>query len=389
MADQTTRLVERVGWGRLDLLLPLFTLLVTLAGLASAAARSPASVEWYHWLLAPALGLLLLARRRSPIGVLVASIVLLIGMYAAGGPALGLELPVAAAFFSAAERGRLRVAAAVAVLLLLVAYGYRMSTQGGFLKFIGIETTTSAVVLGGAIGAGDAVRSRRRQRSSQEERARLLARHREDELARSIETERQALARDVHDVLGHAMVVISTQASVAAEALDEAPDEARAALGHIKDTSRQALTEVRSSLALLRGGEGGERTPVPSLDLLDGLVERVRESGLQVDVDRQLDGLVLPTTVSSAAYRIVQEALTNVLRHSTAEEAQVRLSRKASDLVIEVSDNGPAPNGWRPGSGIRGMTDRAAALGGRLRAGSGAPAGFMVHAEIPVPGAGT
>ncbi len=389
-SSSTTRSVSRpaeVATGRrlFDVVLPFASTAVTLLALMSSSVRFPGTVHWYHWWVAPALGLLLVVRRASPLLVLIASCALVFGYYAAGGPVIGLELPLAAAFFSAAERGRIREAFTVAAVVLVIAYGYRMATQGGFLRLAGIEALTSVVVLAGAIGAGDAVRSRARERTAQRERARLVARHREDELQRSIDAERRALARDVHDVLGHAMVVISTQASVAAESLDDSPELARQALGHIRDTARQSVQEVRSALTLLRAGESPERTPAASLDLLDGLIERVRDTGLTVTLDRSLGGVVLPATVSATTYRIIQEALTNVIRHADARAVRVSLVRRGDLLVVDVEDDGTTAPGWEPGSGVRGMMDRAAAVGGELAAGP-QERGFRVHAEVPIPG---
>ncbi|MBO0818776.1 MAG: histidine kinase dimerization/phosphoacceptor domain-containing protein, partial [Actinobacteria bacterium] len=216
-------------WG--DAWLGLAAAGVTAAAL-SAGLTGPGKVplDLAGWMLAPVIGLLLLVRRQLPVAVLLASTAALVAYYAAGYPPVGLALPLAGAFFSAAEAGRIRWAIAVAVVVLAVGYGYRsaIGQDPGFL--FGYDLAQTLVVVGGVIAAGDAVRSRRRERAQAAQRAALAAEQREQEARRTIEQERGRLARDVHDVLAHTLAVVSLHSDVAAEALPDDPQAAAESL---------------------------------------------------------------------------------------------------------------------------------------------------------------
>jgi signal transduction histidine kinase len=206
--------------------------------------------------------------------------------------------------------------------------------------------------------------------------------------------ERLEVAREVHDIVGHGLAVINMQAGIALHVLEKRPEQARLALEAIRETSKAALHDVRGTLAVFREPDGdGARRPTPGLAQLDSVVSAMHVSGLPVEVSVSGDPGGLPAAVDVAAYRIVQESLTNVLRHAGPARASVSIGYRPEELVVEVTDDGRAkvPAG-RSGSGggghgITGMRERAAALGGTLEAGPRAEGGFRVLARLPLGGA--
>jgi len=219
---------------------------------------------------------------------------------------------------------------------------------------------------------------------------------REEQLRRASD-ERLRIARDLHDVVAHNISLINVQASVALHLGDELPEQADSALRAIKDASKDALEELRSVLDLLRADEEAPRAPTPTLDDVDQLIERATATGLDVVVDVQGVRRRLPQPVEVAAYRVVQEALTNVVRHAGSAVTVVRLSYQPDAIVVQVDDDGTGttPNGTSAGgaagsatpgtgTGLLGMRERVAALGGRLDAGARPSGGFRVRAWIPI-----
>jgi signal transduction histidine kinase len=215
---------------------------------------------------------------------------------------------------------------------------------------------------------------------------------REQERRRYAYEERLRIARDVHDVVGHSLAVITMQAGVALHLLDKErevqprPDRVAESLDAIKRTSREALAELRTTLEVFRGDANEPRSPLPGLARLDDLVEGLRSAGRDVTLVREgSDDLqALPAAVDQAAFRIIQEALTNIVRHAVAAHATVRVIRQAGTLIIEVSDDGLAASVPADGNGIRGMRERAAALGGTLQVLVRVPSGLVIRAELPV-----
>jgi signal transduction histidine kinase len=253
---------------------------------------------------------------------------------------------------------------------------------------LGWSTTTFAYA-GGWLGAaalfGTVLGFRRRLRAEAEAGERWAVRSREEQGRRRLAEERLRLAREVHDVVGHSLAVISLQAGVAEHLLDSRPEEARRALGAIRRVSKQALDDLRAELAALRGlADAGDRAPSPRLRDLPQLIGAMRDAGLEVslDVDGAEDGL--PEVIAAAGYRIVQESLTNVVRHAQAAAAEVRVRVHAEGIELEVVDDGHGAAGGRSqGGGLTGMHERALALGGRLEAGNRAEGGFRVWAWLP------
>ncbi|QLQ10124.1 MAG: two-component sensor histidine kinase [Nocardioidaceae bacterium] len=222
-----------------------------------------------------------------------------------------------------------------------------------------------------------------------------LEQERADEVERRIAEERVLIAAELHDVLAHGLAVANVQASVAAHLIDKLPtpgdaslQELSSTLHNLSDTSRATLYELRAVLDVLHGGDAEPTAPAPHLGELQRLVEMAEAADVRVDLEA--DGLPdeLPSTVSVMAYRIIQESLTNVIRHSTAKHATVRLGQDGHQLRIAVVDPGPArpdPAVTPAGFGIPGMAGRAQAVGGELSAGPGESGGFEVSASLPLP----
>ncbi len=248
---------------------------------------------------------------------------------------------------------------------------------------------------------GSAQRERRAAHAALIDRAETAERTRDEEARRRVGEERLRIARDVHDLVAHAMVAINVQAGVGAHLLDRDPEQARRTLADIKKVSGEALADLRATLGTLRApGEdpGDEAAPVlPTQGLggeLDDLGASLRSAGIEVDLDVDPGTATVPAAVAATGYRIVQEALTNVVRHAHGSRATVRVAHEDGRVVIDVTDDGAGagvgaggsgaavPDG--SGHGVRGMRERALAAGGTLEAGPRAGGGWRVRATLPV-----
>jgi signal transduction histidine kinase len=233
---------------------------------------------------------------------------------------------------------------------------------------------------------GWTVQSRRLRLADAEERAEILEREQEEERARAIADERLHIAQELHDVVAHSMSVIAVQAGVGMHVADTDAAEAKKALENISTTSRSTLAELRRLLGVLRDdGDGANHAPAPGLCDLDRLAREVSDAGVPVEL--QVEGSIsdVPPGVDFTGYRIVQEALTNVLRHAGPSTAKVRVAHAPGALRIEVRDDGRGVNGRSTGTGhgLMGMRERVAVYGGRLDAGPVDGGGFRVTAELP------
>ena len=250
----------------------------------------------------------------------------------------------------------------------------------GFSHVISIVVRNVALCLL-AIAAGDLLRTRRVSERRMVEAA-------EQRTLRTVGEERLLIAREIHDLVAHAMTAINVQAGVAAHLLERDPHQAYDALRDIKQTSGEALTELRSTLDALRDpSQTAPLGPVASFAEIDELTGGLRTAGVEVDVDVNV-GDDVPAAVQSAGYRIVQEALTNVARHAAATSTRVCVKRAAEAVTIEVVDDGRAAaggsDGVAVGNGLRGMRERAVALGGTLEAAPADAGGWRVWARLPV-----
>ncbi len=250
------------------------------------------------------------------------------------------------------------------------------------------DVVRSLAVLMAAALLGDATRNRRAYVAEVERRAEEAERDREEETRRRIDEERLNIARELHDVTAHSLSVIAVQSGAAAHVLDTNPEEARRALVAIRATSRDALQELRAMLGVLRGSDDETAPLAPSAGLarVGDLIRPLEEAGLHVRLVTSGDFSDVGSLVDLSAYRIVQEALTNVLRHAGRPTVDVRIARDGDVLSVEVADDGTSGARGTEGHGIAGMRERATALGGTFEAGPAAGGGWHVVARLPVAG---
>lgn len=295
--------------------------------------------------------------------------------------------PVVFALYSVAVLGTRRrtLAVAAGMIAAAIAVGVLFSPgDDGTLQEIVQEVTR----LGFALAVGEAVRGRRQFVGALRERAERAEREQELEARRQVDEERVRIARDVHDVVAHSIATISTQASVGLHIGREEPERAVEALAGIKEISARALYDLRSTLGVLREESGAPTGPAPSMQLVPELVEQARGTGLAIDLRMEGSPAGLPAALGAGIYRIVQEGLTNVMRHAEGADAIVHIAVGAEEVEVEVSDDGTGAStdaGAAGGqSGLIGMRERATALGGVFEAGRRADGGFSVRAVIPL-----
>lgn len=328
------------------------------------------------YLFAAGFGALVLLRRRLPRTVLVVTVLAVFAYYTFQFAPIGMALPAIAALYSAAEMGRTGWAVGGGAVLVAVATYYRVTgTAEEYLT--PYDLVTNLALVAAAIALGVAVRLSREARVHQAQAA-----------EQRLQAERLRIARDLHDVVGHNLSVIALHSGVAAEAVGRDDDAARGALEHVRQATSGTLHELRSTVRVLRApvGLGAAASPAPTgLAGVAALAASARATGLGVDVTLDVPDGVLDGAIDAAAYRIVQEALTNTLRHAAASRVTVSARVDGGRLAIRVSDDGrgagPTPV---PGSGISGMRERAALLGGTLTTGDAPDGGFVVAAGLPL-----
>ncbi|MGA5896149.1 sensor histidine kinase [Streptomyces venetus] len=327
-------------------------------------------------------GGLLLWRKRYPVAVVFGTAAAVMVYLGAGYPYGPVLFTVALACFSAIVAGHRWAAWAAMGMLwtghVLVAHWlYRWLPPSGDSALSWGEEIVVATWVVAIVAVSELFRVRREQWIRERAERAEAARRRADE-------ERLRIARELHDVLAHSISVINVQAGVGLALLDTDPEQARSALTTIKAKSKEALGEVRQVLDTLRAPGDAPRAPAPGLDRLPELVAQAASAGLTVDVEGEPPRLAPGTDL--AAFRIVQEALTNVVRHSGSRHARVHLAHDSRVLRLRVDDDGPATGAEAGGSGngLAGMRERAAALGGTIEAGTRPDGGFRVLAELPM-----
>jgi signal transduction histidine kinase len=313
------------------------------------------------------------------------------------GPFEGFVLLVGAAYSLGTIRDRRRLAIGAGVLLTWFVLGLFVGIVGGRAG----DVAPLAVWLAVGFAVGYVISRRTEQAREATEAALVLAAEQERQTARAIEDERGRIARELHDVVAHGLSVIVVQAGAERRALHHPggidADSVDAALGSIEKAGRDALVDLRRLLGLLRRTEEPlALSPQPGLAQLDDLVATVRDAGLEVEVDVTGDSAMLPAGLDLTAYRIVQEALTNVLKHANARCVRVGVAFQRNLLDLQVSDDGgdagpPGPLGATPGSGhgLIGMRERVKVFGGTISAGRQDGGGWTVHARLPVTVGGT
>jgi signal transduction histidine kinase len=324
----------------------------------------------------------LAARRRRPVAVLAVVFGAILVYFVAGYANGPIWLALIVAYVTAVLRGH-RLAAAVTAVI-----GFAIFPWLDFLIRDG-EAPSAAVLAGLAawllvlLGGAEIVRFRR-------ERAAEAIRMREEESLRRATEERLRIARELHDALGHHLSLINVQSGVALHLNEDLPEQARTSLSAIKQASKEALIELRSVLDILREqGEQAPRFPTSTLARLGDLVSQAAAAGLEVRTEIEGDVRPLPFGVDVAAFRIVQEALTNVTRHAPGATATVRLANGERDLTVQIDDDGGGSTTHGTvgtGKGIVGMRERVDALGGELEVGHRPGGGFRVRVRLPLDG---
>jgi signal transduction histidine kinase len=326
-------------------------------------------------------------RRRFPISVfllIVAAAVIPAGQF--GTPASGY-VGITAIMIGAYSVGAYSRHTILSPLLLLVVALFIVTVVHGQLPPIPVAAGPFLVLLPLWL-IGNALRTRQLRADSMEDRAVRLEREREAETRAAIAAEQSRMAREIHDVVAHSVSVMVVEAGAARQVLTSSPEEARDALLAVEASGREAMTELRNMLGVLRDSEAGpDLAPQPGLKYLEPLVQRVGEAGLPVHL--RIDGTPRPLTpgIDLAAFRIVQEALTNCLKYSGMARTDVVLEYRDTELKLEVLDDGANENlgaGDRVGRGLLGMRERVALYGGTLEAGPRLERGYAVRAWLPV-----
>jgi signal transduction histidine kinase len=330
----------------------------------------------------------LVFRRRAPLAVLALTGGFALTEAVTSDPRAPVAMTAVIALYTVASTTDRATTWRAGLLTMTVLTGASM--LAGPLPWYAQENLAIFAWTGIGATAGDAVRSRRAFIHAIRERAERAERTREEEARRRVAEERLRIARDLHDVVAHHIALVNVQAGVAAHVMDRRPDQAKEALAHVREASRSALNELRATVGLLRqsGDPEAPTEPAPGLDRLDELVGTFRSAGLPVEVARADQDTTLPAAVGLAAYRVIQEALTNVRKHAgTQAKAEVSVVRVGPNIEITVLDDGSGED-VRPeaggGHGLLGMRERVTALRGTLTAGPRYGGGFRVHAILPV-----
>ncbi len=329
----------------------------------------------------------LVFRRRAPVEVLAATTLAYAAYQFTRNPPAFVIVAVLIALYTLgtlADRGTLATWGGVFGALVLFVSVPTVRESVFFVELV----RNTAMLLAAAV-LGDSTRNRRAYFAEAERRVAEAERTREEEARRRVDEERLRIARELHDITAHSLSIVAVQSAAATHVIDTDPAEAKRALVAIRETSRSALAELRGMLGVLRGANepAAPLTPTPGLARLGELVRPLTDAGLTVDVRVERDIAGLPPFVDASAYRIVQEALTNVLRHAGSAHVTVSIAGGEGTLVLVVADDGEAGTAPLPeGHGIVGMRERATALGGTFLAGPAPGGGWRVAAELPLAG---
>lgn len=350
-------------------------------------------------------GAILAGRRRWPVPVFLTTAIASLVYYSLDFPDGPVWLGLFVALYTLTAHGDGRRSILIAgVGITVLATGWLMAAADiepreaiGWVFFrIGASVMSAAL--------GESARSRRFIAAEAHERAEWAERTREEEARARVDAERLRIAREVHDTVAHSIAIINVQAGVTAHILDKRPERAQGTLESIEHTSSQALQEMRTILGVLRDENDG-RVPHPGLGQIDELVTKARDAGLDVKLESAAPAGPVPSTVGAAVYRILQESITNVIRHVGPTRVTVTTDYRTDQMEIRVADEGRQddnPNqrpqdqpradsgsATGPGRGILGMRERVELLGGQLDARPIAGGGFEVKARLPLPPTGT
>jgi signal transduction histidine kinase len=356
---------------------------LTVAGIASTDESASDLPDLFAYSLGIAAAAALVWRRRFPVAVVVGVEVIVFVYHAIGYPGGPPVISLWVALFSAAALGR--QAAALAGLLNWLAIS--VLAQLVFGEDAVVYVVAEAALISSSYLIGSLLFSRNRYRAEMLERERLSRAQLDHETEQRVIEERLRIARELHDVMAHTITAISVQAGSGVDVFEERPDQARSALEAIRGISREAMSELRATIGPLRNGrdEEPDRIPARGLGGLDDVIETVQRAGVAVEFVREGDAPPLPSSVDLTAYRVVQESLTNVVRHAGARHAKVVIRHTSGAVTVEVCDDGGGPNErTSPGHGIKGMAERVQTLGGTFSTGAGPGGGFRVTATLPL-----
>ena len=361
------------------------TLVVAVVIAADPSGQGDAGAAAY--LFAVGFGALVLLRRVAPRTMLVLTFLGVCAYYALGFAPIGMVLPAVAALYAAAERGRTGWAAGTGVVLVAVATWFRVTDADvdPSAALTAYDLVTNVALTAAAVALGVAVRLAREARERAALVRELTAEQEAHAAQERLQAERLRIARDLHDTVGHHLSVVALHAGVADEAVGRDDDAARDALARVREAASGTLDELRATVKVLRE-PAPDAMPRGALGLagLDGLVAPVRAAGVDVEVVDAVAPGALSDAIDAAAYRIAQEALTNVLRHARARHVRVEARVDDGHLRLAVTDDGRgAGTSPGPGSGLAGMRERAGLLGGTLTAGDAPGGGFAVVADLP------
>jgi signal transduction histidine kinase len=337
------------------------------------------------WPLVALSSLALAFRWRFPMTVLVLTSTSAVCYYKTGYPDGPIAIGFVVATYTVASLDRWKgIAGAAAVLFAFALPDLLQGLRTGIDPGDSLKSVLAiGIILVIVLAFGEAARSRRAYYEEVQRRAEAAEQTREEESLRRATEERLRIARELHDVLAHQISLINVQAGAALHRPDA--ENAFAALENIKQASKETLRELRSLLGVMRQvDEGAPVTPAPTLDRLDDLITHTISAGLPVQLHHDATG-PFPAQIELTAYRIIQEALTNVVRHAAATKAIVALIRKENTLIVSVEDDGRGAGVLTYGNGLRGMRERTIAMGGEVTAESVA-GGFRVRAELPIEG---
>jgi signal transduction histidine kinase len=382
--DRGARRVEPSAPG-LDAVLAVAVAGVVLADALLASART-GGLDLLDYLLLLGGTVVLVARRRVPRTVLLVSVIGMLGHSLRAEPDAITAVPVLIALYTVVSAGYRVVAVVAAVPLMAGAVANSLARVGGATPREAIQQAILPVGwFVAALVGGEVSRHRRAYVEQVEQRAAEAERGREEAAARRADEERLRIARELHDSLTHSISIIKVRAGVAVHLARKRGEQVPEALVAIQSASTDAARELRETLHVLRTKDS--EPPGSGLDRLPDLVQRARDAGLPVTLTITGQQERVPAEVDRAAYRIVQEALTNVTRHAGPATATVTVAVGSTELTVQVDDDGAATPDMRavPGVGLIGMRERVTALGGRLRAQPGPGGGFTVRADIPVP----
>ncbi len=389
--DRVLRLWSAVSWW----LIPLAIIVLGAVDIVqNGSLSSQGASTTFHGPVAVQAGFLLLVtvplcwRFRAPVAVVIlvtaSSGVWILAMFKAQNqPPFEPALAIFVALFALASRAEGRplwTGAAVSAGIFTVGeIRGELAGQGIGNVFPALLFFALAFVL------GRIVHQHRQRASGQQDRADRLERDQDARAARAVETERARIARELHDVIAHSLSIIVVQAAAERRVLPEGQQSTAETLESIEQSGRQAMTELRRLLGLLRKGDGEPSlAPQPGLSRLDDLVAQVREAGIEVSVRMDGDMTAIPRGLDLSAYRIIQECLTNVLKHARAHRVEISLRCQGRIVEIEVTDDGAAAGPPAAGGfGLLGMRERVTVYGGTVQAGPRDTGGYRVHARLP------